>query len=379
MITCSEQREKATRKNHVGNVRLSYGIDPATGTMKIMEENNYYPFGLKHTNYNSDSRILVGTTGKGTLRQVPRELASNYNYKYNGKELQDELGLNFYDFGARNYDPAIGRWMNLDPLAEKSRRWTPYNYAYSNPVFFVDPDGMMAWGYHNTGDPSIDVEDRPDVGVDDGGTDGMPPGPGINQYIDDDGTFFWNNELKAYERYAKESGEWLGYFPYEESFKPNGTSTYIFDSTSQCPDFVIDKSRPDYDGKLTLTEANEWYRTGNGEPLLVNAGKIDLSPVKTTDFDGGVGSSLYNNFFLTSNQETGRLYGTINLTLEDKDGTVSLGKDGYLDTYDFDQKENNSAGRIIRNIGTIIGEIFAGKGTGYNINVYGNGKIEKPR
>jgi RHS repeat-associated protein len=168
MITCSEQREKATRKNHVGNVRLSYGIDPAMGGLKIMEENNYYPFGLKHTNYNSDSRILVGTTGKGALRQVPRELASNYNYKYNGKELQSELGLNFYDFGARNYDPAIGRWMNLDPLAEKSRRWTPYNYAYSNPVFFVDPDGMMAWGYHNTGDPSIDVEDRPDVGFDDG-------------------------------------------------------------------------------------------------------------------------------------------------------------------------------------------------------------------
>ena len=125
--------------DHLGNVRVSYTKDPQTGKLKILDESHYYPFGLKHSEY-----AKYGLIGQN-LEVIIAPVADNpFKYRYNSKEWQDELGLSWYDYGARNYDPAIGRWMNHDPLAEVSRRWSPYAYAYNNPLRFIDSDGMKA-------------------------------------------------------------------------------------------------------------------------------------------------------------------------------------------------------------------------------------------
>jgi RHS repeat-associated protein len=127
-------------KDHLGNIRLAYGDANNNGsidaTTEIIEENNYYPFGLTHKGYNNNVSANVNSAAS--------------KFKFGGKEYGEELGLDWYDVSARNYDPALGRWMNLDPLAEQMRRHSPYNFAFNNPIYFQDYDGMAPSG---PGDP----------------------------------------------------------------------------------------------------------------------------------------------------------------------------------------------------------------------------------
>ncbi len=113
---------------------------------------HYNPFGIR----------LPGKTYTN-----PKQTNAN-KYLYNGKEMQNDFGLQWCDYGFRMYDPQLCRFPSIDPMAEQAYGWTPYRYAFNNPIFFIDPNGMFEYGYtiddrgnikrvDNTGGDKIDV------------------------------------------------------------------------------------------------------------------------------------------------------------------------------------------------------------------------------
>ncbi|NVM62170.1 RHS repeat-associated protein [Mucilaginibacter sp. SG538B] len=108
-------------KDHLGNTRAAIRQD---GTISQVQD--YYAFGMDMNPGNSYAASPLN------------------NYKYNGKEKQE---TGDYDYGARFYDPGMARWTSIDPMAEVSRRFSPYNYVENNPVRNIDPDGMLNEDY----------------------------------------------------------------------------------------------------------------------------------------------------------------------------------------------------------------------------------------
>ena len=112
-LTLADSKYHYYLQDHQGNNRV---VIDQNGTVE--ETNHYYPFG--------------GVFANSTSVQP---------YKYNGKELDTKKGLNWYDYGARHYDAAVGRFATVDPMAEKYYPWSPYTYCLDNPIKYVDNNG----------------------------------------------------------------------------------------------------------------------------------------------------------------------------------------------------------------------------------------------
>ncbi len=102
-------------KDHLGNVRVVFDENG-----KIVQETDYYPFGLS----------------------IPRSGTDAVNrYQFLNREKQPETG--YIDLQARFYDPGIGRFFNVDPETEGQLEFSPYHYSFNNPIRFSDPDGRF--------------------------------------------------------------------------------------------------------------------------------------------------------------------------------------------------------------------------------------------
>ena len=118
-------------KDHLGNVRLSYAKNATTGNLDIIEESHYYPFGMKHSGYNSSINLANGNS-------------EAQKYKFQEQERQEELGLNWDSFKWRNYDYAIGRFMSVDPLAEKYNWQSNYAFGSNQVIHSREIEGLEA-------------------------------------------------------------------------------------------------------------------------------------------------------------------------------------------------------------------------------------------
>ncbi|WP_321425139.1 DUF6443 domain-containing protein [uncultured Bacteroides sp.] len=251
-------------------------------------DSDFYPFGLKFGQTPADKGI---------------------SYKYNGKELDRMHGLDLYDYGARYYDPAIGRWGVMDPLAEKYYSISPYAYCMNNPVNAIDPTGMSASPIYN--------EDGDLLGTDNQGLKG-------EAIVMNEANFKQNMSHK--DALKNDLGQ---------SALNNEAARNKFSSS-----YSNLSSRPDYDGVMSYKELLQWGRENGNSPVYLDASKINLGNLYVSDFKGvGKGQLVNTTTILNTPLDTYGPWGKNYMTLISSDGKVKL----HADIFDYDQHSLSKA------------------------------------
>ena len=222
-----------TIKDHLGNARVSFSDlnndNTITASTEIIQEQSYYPFGLQH----APLPAISGTQNK---------------YQYNGKEFNDELGLNWNDYGARFYMPDMGRWGCVDPLAEKYMPVSEYIYAINNP------DGKRVLAT-NKNDQEVLLKALKDAFGEDNGF-----------------SFNRNGELEYKKRLDKASNKYKGEFK-EERTKLLDAFKEISNNKDRTIDFKVQENDDNYTAEFRTKERKQdesgrFASDADGNPLF---------------------------------------------------------------------------------------------------------------
>ena len=265
-----------------------------------------------------------------------------YRYFFNGQEVDIEVFGEVSNFGYefRQYDSRLGRWWSVDPKWNEYPGVSPYVFCNGSPVMLVDSKGEEA-------NPIYDTKGW-FLGTDDLGIQG-------DAIIMDRANFKQNMNHDEALRFATD-------------FDALGSNEAFFRYSTQ---YSTINSRPDWDGYLTLQEANNWYRNGNGQPLFVDLNKIDLSGFYSLG-ESAVGKTYRFNLAVTSGSVNDRLvYGNLTFVRMPHDGVRA-----YADKYDFDMKSWWNPFNWMRNVETLIGQQVAGEGQPYLIYLYGTATLK---
>lgn len=362
--------------DNLGNVRATIDADPADVTQQIarvIQENSFYAFGMVMPN--AGLNYVSGTKN---------------NYLYNGKELQDALGV--YDYGARMYDPAIGRWNGFDPMAEKYYDETPYSYVLNNPIMLIDPSGMTP----------IDTAQKNRSSKWEGNKFV------ISIYFNSDDTFFmgskgqlsqaWYNTYIEAQKEAKALGWGISYEKMARlkamqalidgawknrvtAYESNAAKVNSRGTTSQKDNSDWDVNK---DGALWQIEANRWYRMGNGQSITIEASSVNLRNISPSVVKGMKIGTHFNQQLLYKNfTSDGTVFGELEFIYQGGN-KVSI----VPNMYDFDIGADkghpwfSSVGGFFRNaftgaaLGVATGFGMApGNGQPYNVIFHGTATL----
>lgn len=387
--------QEFTITDQQGNARVSFNTG-STGAAQVVQENSYYGFGL----------IMPGSAVTS---------ASNKNLYNGGSEWQNDYANlpDYYRTFYRNYDASLGRFMSVDPRAESAESMTAYQYAGNNPIMNNDPMGDMFGDVlyrqsfskapiRNSAPNIAKIHDyNLDGNIDSGNQYYDLNGNLVNGTMDVSSTTFFGSTLSFSNpaiisailanlaggldmsvNVNSATGFWSLQFDYAQAnnYGENRGTAGVLTWGNKDGEFSIDEKRidktanqggrPDADGYLTLSEANDWYRNGNGQKLTVDINKLGITNVYASDFDH-VGAKMVINLFFKSNKaDAGLVFG--NITVKLYPGNIVK---AYDDKYDFDYKPWGNPMNWGRNIENWIGTLKAGDGTPYPIGIQGGVQV----